>query len=98
MTLDAPRPGPVLRQLLAHQKLLATLCLFVALGFLLAGSLRVHKVYEPGHEAFGLVTVHSVSDFQLVVDATCGGVRKQGDRLYSTYDRSETRGRRSCPT
>jgi hypothetical protein len=98
MTLDAPRPGAVLTKLLAHQKLLATLGLCVALGFLLVGSLRVHKVYKPGHGAFGLVTVQSVSEFQLVVDATFGGVRKQGDRLYSTYDRSETRGRRSCPT
>lgn len=81
-----------------HKKTIAAAGLLVALALLLMGSMRTHKVYESDTEEFGLLTFHRVSEFQMVVDATFHGVVREGDRLYSTYDRSQPRGKSACPT
>ena len=59
---------------------------------------------------FGMLTFQMISEAQLTVDATFSGtVRKadtiEGDgeshkvyRLFSTYDRSQPRGKKLCPT
>lgn len=69
-----------------------------ALALLGMGVLRTHKVYDPTTEEFGIAAFNRVSDRDLVVDATFGGVRRDADRLYSTYDRSLPRGKSACPT
>ncbi len=81
-----------------HKKVIAVVGLFVALALLVFGSLRKHKVYESDTEEFGLLTFHRISEFQMVVDATFRGVAREGDRLYTTYDRSQPRGKSACPT
>ena len=72
--------------------------LVVSLVLLLVGARRQHKVYEAETGEVGLLTVHRISDRQLVVDATFTGVERRGRRLYSVYDRSQPQGKRSCPT
>lgn len=80
------------------ERIIAALLLGLAALLLLAGSMRTHKVYNRGGAEFGLLSFTRISDGQMVVDATFSGVERQGDRLYSTYDRSEPRGKRTCPT
>ncbi len=81
-----------------NRKIIAVAALIVALALLLAGSIRTHKVYESDTEEFGLLTFYRINEFQMVVDATFHGVAREGGRLYSTYDRSQPRGKSACPT
>ena len=81
-----------------NRKIIAVAVLIVALALLLAGSIRTHKVYESDTEEFGLLTFYRINEFQMVVDATFHGVAREDDRLYSTYDRSQPRGKSACPT
>ena len=66
----------------------------LALLFLLAGARRSFKVYERDAAEFGLAAFRRISDRQLVIDATFTGVVRRQARLYSTYDRSQPRGKR----
>jgi hypothetical protein len=83
---------------LLNRKVIAAAVLIVALALLLAGSIRTHKVYESDTEEFGLLTFYRINEFQMVVDTTFHGVAREDDRLYSTYDRSQPRGKSACPT
>jgi hypothetical protein len=83
---------------LDNKKIIAVAVLIVALALLFAGSIRTHKVYESDTEEFGLLTFYRINEFQMVVDATFHGVAREGDRFYSTYDRSQPRGKSACPT
>ncbi len=80
------------------ERIVAALLVSVAVMLLLAGGLRTHKVYDDSGEEFGLLPFIHISDATLIVDATFSGVKRSGGRLYSTYDRSEPRGKRTCPT
>lgn len=82
----------------AKERIAAVLLIVMAVVLLLSGGMRSYKVYDRGGEEFGLLTFTPVSDLDLVIDATFSGVERKGDRLYTTYDRSEPRGKRSCPT
>ena len=64
------------------------------------GAATTHKVYDKGDEfaEFGLLTFTRLSDRQLVEDATFTGVARIGPKLFSTYDRSQPRGKKACPT
>jgi len=81
-----------------NRKVIAAAVLIIALALLLAGSIRTHKVYESDTEEFGLLTFYRINEFHMVVDATFHGVAREDDRLYSTYDRSQPRGKSACPT
>lgn len=80
------------------ERIAAALFLGMAALLLLAGAVRTHQVYDQSTEEFGLLSFTRISDGALVVDATFSGVERRGSRLYSTYDRSEPRGKRTCPT
>lgn len=80
------------------KKVLAVAGLLVALALLVAGSLRTHKVYESDTEEFGILSFYRISEYQMVVDATFHGVAREGGRFYTTYDRSQPRGKSACPT
>ena len=82
----------------AKERIAAATLIMMALLLLLAGGMRSYKIYDAGSGEFGLLTFTPISDAQLVIDATFSGVERLGDRLYTTYDRSEPRGKRSCPT
>ena len=79
------------------RKGIASGLVLVALALLVVGGLRVHKVYDRSSGTHGLLTFSNLSELDLIVDATFGGVVRR-DRLYSTYDRKQARGKRSCPT
>ncbi len=81
-----------------NRKVIAVAILIGALALLLAGSIRTHKVYESDTEEFGLLTFYRINELQMVVDATFHGVAREDGRLYSTYDRSQPRGKSACPT
>lgn len=81
-----------------YKKIIAAAGVVVALVLLVLGSIRTHKVYESDTEEFGLLTFYRISEFQMVVDSTFHGVSRENDRLYSTYDRSQPRGKTACPT
>ena len=72
--------------------------LLVAIGFLVYGNLRSHKVYDPETEKFGIETFDWINERQLVEDATFSGTIREKGKLYSTYDRSQPVGKRACPT
>lgn len=80
------------------ERIAAALVMAVAVLLLLAGAARTHRVYDENTEEFGLLSFTRISDAELVIDATFSGVERKGDRFYSTYDRSEPRGKRACPT
>lgn len=69
-----------------------------AVTLILYGSSQKRKVYDKDCEEFGIQAYTLVSEKALVVDATFSGTIRKGDKLFSTYDRSEPVGKRSCPT
>ena len=77
---------------------LAVLVLALSAVFIAAGFFKQRKVYEQTADEFGIRNYHKVKDYELVIDTTFGGVTREGDRLFTTYDRSEQRGKRKCPT
>lgn len=82
------------------QKAVAAAVTVIALLLMLIGCFRSYKVYDQkdAFAEFGLVTFSRVSDRQLVEDATFTGTMRDGEKLYSTYDRSAPRAKRACPT
>lgn len=76
------------------QKILSFIFLFASLAAIVFGLTRSHKVYTREMDLF----FYKVSERRLVVDATFSGVIREGEKLYTTYDRSRDIGRRSCPT
>jgi len=44
------------------------------------------------------IITQTISEAQLVIDATFTGVLRKGDKLVTQYDRSKPGGRRACPT
>ena len=81
-----------------YRKVLAAVLLLAALALITAGSLRSYKVYDADADEFGILTFHRVSDRLIVIDTTFGGLSVKGERLYTTYDRSQARGKKACPT
>lgn len=73
--------------------------LAAALAFLVIGFFQTHQVEK---KVKGRRTLHpameTITELQLVEDATFAGVRRLHGRLVSTYDRSKPRGKRLCPT
>ncbi|MCC6490149.1 MAG: hypothetical protein IT364_21875 [Candidatus Hydrogenedentes bacterium] len=82
----------------AMERIAGLLIVLAAVVLVVIGVFRSHKVYDPATEQFGIVAFTRESDKDLVVDATFAGVRREGDRLYTTYDRSQPRGKQACPT
>jgi hypothetical protein len=80
------------------QKGVAIILLLLACAFLLAGAVLRHKVYDSVADDFGIPAFLRISERQLVIDSTFSGVERKNGRLYSTYDRSQPRAKRSCPT
>lgn len=78
--------------------LAGVLALLAALALLSVGSVHARKVYEPGMDDFGMQVFQRLDETQLVIDATFGGVTRQDGRLFSTYDRAASKGKRACPT
>lgn len=44
------------------------------------------------------IITQTITEAQLVIDATFTGVLRKGDTLFTQYDRSKPGGRRACPT
>lgn len=82
----------------SFQRAAAVSVLVVAAALIAWGARVSHKVYEAEEDEFGLRVFHRISEKQLVEDATFSGVVRRSARLYTTYDRSEPRGKRPCPT
>jgi hypothetical protein len=80
------------------QRVLAVFALLTALLLLGVSVPFKHKVYDAEAEEFGLVAFTRISERDLTIDATFGGVTRREGRLYSTYDRSAPRGKQACPT
>lgn len=83
---------------LARERIAAWAVVALALGLLLFGVVHTHQVYDPAVEEFDMVAFMKLPDWQMVVDSTFGGVTRKDGKLYSTYDRAESRGKRACPT
>ncbi len=82
------------------QKTVAGVLLAIAVACIATGAVYSRKVYEQDEmgQEFGLITFERIPDWQLTIDATFTGVVRKDGKLYSTYDRSAPRGKRSCPT
>jgi len=76
----------------------AGIALLVVAVLLAIGLVRSHKIYDKSTEEFGIQAFTKISEASLVEDATFSGVVRQGERLYSTYDRALPKGKRACPT
>jgi len=72
--------------------------LLLALGFLAVGAGRTHQVLSTEVEDFGVPTYERIPDWQMIIDTTFSGVIRDGAELYSTYDRSQPRSKKKCPT
>ena len=71
----------------------------LALVFLGIGLVRTHQVVKRVKGRRSLrPPMETITEYQLVEDATFAGVRRIRGRLFSTYDRSKPRGKRLCPT
>jgi len=81
-----------------YQKLLAITILIISFILFLMGNVRIHKVYDTGTAEYGILAFHRISERQLVIDSTFSGVLRKGEKLVSTYDRSQPVGKRPCPT
>lgn len=79
------------------------IALFIAaVGMLVASAGVKYRVYDSAEDdpfaVFGTLTFQTISEADLVRDATFSGTLRRDDRLYSTYDRSQPRQKRACPT
>lgn len=72
--------------------------LVASLMFLGIGSVRTFKAYDKSSDDFGVMIFTKVTEKQLNIDATFGGVERRDGKLYSTYNRLESHGKRACPT
>lgn len=88
---NLPYPSPKI-------KLLSYILFALAIILIIIGSLISYKVYDKETKDFGIISFYKIKDMQLVIDSTFSGTIKKGDKLYSTYDRSQPAGRRACPT
>jgi hypothetical protein len=80
----------------SHRKLLALGLALVAAISVGYGARRTHRAYEQGKDNEGLF--RRISEAQLVIDSTFGGVELKDGKLFSTYDRAVSAGKRACPT
>ena len=80
------------------EKVAGWIVLAVSLVLAGIGLARTHKVYVADSEEYGIRVFERIPDRQLVVDAPFSGVLRREGRLFSTYDRSEVRGKQACPT
>jgi hypothetical protein len=80
------------------EKIAAAVLILAALLLLAVGGTRQHKVFDPATEEFGIIAFERISEGAFIVDTTFGGVRLDQDKLYTTYDRSQARGKQACPT
>jgi len=85
-----------------YRKLIAWTLLAGSLAMVAYGAGRKHTVYDPldpfAAELVALPNARTISELQLVIDSTFGGVVRRAGELWSTYDRTVARGKRSCPT
>lgn len=72
--------------------------LVASLVFLGIGSVRQFDVLDQKADLFGARTRRRITESQLNIDATFGGVERRDGKLYSTYDRLAVRGKRACLT
>ena len=79
-----------------RRKLLTVVVAVLALISVAYGARRSHRAYEQGKDNEGLF--RRISEAQLVIDSTFGGVERREGKLYSTYDRAVHTGKRACPT
>ena len=78
--------------------LLPSLVVLVSLGLLLYGTGIVQRTIYQSEEEGTALLARSVSEFEMVLDATAGGLERHGDgRLVRTYKTGEGRGE-ECPT
>jgi hypothetical protein len=81
-----------------RHKIIAVSLLVLALLLAGVGMTRSYRIYDESDAEFGLVTFTRIGQFQLNIDATFSGVVRKDGKLYTTWDRSQPRGKRSCPT
>lgn len=71
-------------------------------AMVVGGFVRSHEVAtfdsDELEELLGFVTTETISDREMIEDATWAGVTRRKGRLYSTYDRSAPPTNRACPT
>ena len=82
----------------ARHRKVAFAVFLLALALVAVGSATKAKIYEAGTDDFGIQAFTRVSDRQMVIDSTFGGIARAGGKLVSTYDRSAPAGKRACPT
>lgn len=80
------------------RKWLAGIILAAAVVMILVGSARSFKIYEETKDDWGIQTFVRISEKDLIIDTTFSGLALKSGKLYSTYDRSKSAGKRDCPT
>ena len=82
------------------RKIIAIALLIVSVVMLVVSQASTYKVYDddPLAAEFGLLTFKKISELELVIDATFTGTTRRDGKLYSTYDRTQVRGKKACPT
>ncbi len=94
-----------------YLKIITVIAIIVAVAFVILGLRTSHKVYVtktkeitidmpgiPQTQEIQVETFEWISESDLVVDSTFTGTIREGDKLYSTYERAEPVGKRQCPT
>ena len=86
-----------------------TLVLVAAALCVVVGASRLHAVYPKAESDNESIAATNITERQLIIDATFSGVKREGERLISTYarpgdkedgkaDGKEDDGKRACPT
>jgi len=71
-----------------------------AIALIVVGAMRTREVMEFDEIAAEaeIFIPETISEKDLVIDATFSGVVRRNGMLLSTYDRSQPRGKQACPT
>lgn len=74
--------------------------LLISIGLMTGAGMRKFRAYREDVPAEEIVFYDKVLEPSLVEDSTFAGVRRSEitGRLISTYDRTQPKGRRACPT
>ena len=79
-------------------KIFSILILILSIIILVAGYLQTYKVFDEEMNEFNIPVFYKVSEKELIIDSTFGGVTRKNSKLYTTYNRNIKQSKRPCPT
>lgn len=80
------------------RRIIAAATLLLAIVLIIMGARGEHTVFTGKHDEFGQELKSEISDREMVVQTTFGGVLREDGRLQTRGGEIEKAGKKACPT